>query len=112
VVQLAFHPAWGENEWVRSLRWLGLLVLLLSGCLKTEAKLTWHPDGSMDFVVRPEGDVLESQGGKIARQLRLSGFRELRLGPAHLGAIRLPGSAVGAARELVTRLTASQLATD
>ncbi len=68
--------------------WLGLLVFLLAGCLESEAKLTWHPDGSMDLTVRLEGDVLASQGGEIARQLRLSGFRELRLDDAHLSAVQ------------------------
>ncbi len=65
-----------------------MLVLLLSGCLESEAKLTWHPDGSMDLTVRLEGDVLTSQGGEIARQLRLSGFRELHLDATRLSAVQ------------------------
>ncbi|WP_287370868.1 hypothetical protein, partial [Oceanithermus sp.] len=84
----AFHPAWGENERVRSLWWLGLLVVLLSGCLETEAKLTWHPDGSIDLKVRLEGDALSGQAQQIADRLRLSGFRDVRLSATRLSAVQ------------------------
>jgi hypothetical protein len=66
---------------------LGLLAGL-SGCLETEAKLTWHPDGSMDLVVRLEGDALSGQAGEIAGQLRASGFRDVRVTATRLSAVQ------------------------
>ncbi|WP_456446005.1 hypothetical protein ACMC9I_02845 [Deinococcota bacterium DY0809b] len=63
------------------------LTAALSGCLETEAKLTWHPDGSIDLKLRLEGDALSGQGGRIAEQLRLSGFRDVRLSATRLSAV-------------------------
>ncbi len=64
------------------------ITLVLSGCLETEAKLTWHEDGSMDLTVRLEGDALSGQGGSIASQLRRSGFRDVRLSATRLSAVQ------------------------
>jgi len=64
------------------------LMMALSGCLETEAKLTWHEDGSMDLTVRLEGDALSGQGGEIASQLRASGFRDIRLSDTRLTAVQ------------------------
>ncbi len=90
-MRLAFHPAWGKNKRVRGSWWfglLGLLALSLSGCLETEAKLTWHEDGSMDLTVRLEGDALAGQTDAIASQLRASGFRDIRVGAERLTAVQ------------------------
>ena len=64
------------------------VTLVLGGCLETEAKLTWHPDGSIDLKLRLEGDALSGQGGEIADQLRAGGFRDVRLSATRLSAVQ------------------------
>jgi len=63
------------------------LSLLLSGCLETEAKLTWHDDGSMDLVLTLTGDALETQADLIIEQLRDDGFYKIKLADGSLSAI-------------------------
>ena len=64
------------------------LAAALSGCLETEAKLSWHPDGSIDLALRLEGDAVTGQGERIAEQLRLGGFRDVRLSATRLSAVQ------------------------
>lgn len=65
-----------------------VLMSLLGGCLKTEAKLTWHSDGSVDLRLRLEGDAVTSQGSQIADRLRLQGFKDVRLSGTRLSAVQ------------------------
>jgi len=68
----------GENGFMRRLALLLAVSLLLTGCLDTKVKLTWHDDGSMDLVVTLSGDALESQSQLIIEQLEKDGFRKIR----------------------------------
>jgi len=65
---------------------LALLALLISGCLKTKAKLTWHEDGSIDLSLSLEGDALKSDGELIVERLAASGFGKIRLRDGELTA--------------------------
>jgi len=60
----------------------------LSGCLETEAKLTWHDDGSMDLTVRLEGDALAQLAPELADRLRAGGFRNVRVEAERLTAVQ------------------------
>ncbi|WP_457631854.1 hypothetical protein [Oceanithermus sp.] len=64
---------------MRKLLLLSLLAILLGGCLETEARLTWHPDGSMDLTLSLKGDAVESQRELIVEQLRADGFQRIRV---------------------------------
>lgn len=62
----------------RKFAWLGL-VLLLGGCVETEARLVWAQDGSMNLFLSLVGEGVNSQGQVIISQLEGSDFREIRL---------------------------------
>ncbi len=64
------------------------LVTALSGCLETEAKLSWRPDGSMDLALNLSGEALNSQTAQIVSRLRASGFYRIQLGNDSLRAVQ------------------------
>ena len=62
----------------RKTLWLGL-ILLLTGCVETEARLGWARDGSMNLFLNLMGDGVSSQGRVIVSQLEGGSFKEIRL---------------------------------
>ena len=62
----------------RKTLWLGL-ILLLTGCVETEARLVWARDGSMNLFLNLMGDGVSSQGRVIVSQLEGGSFKEIRL---------------------------------
>jgi len=74
---------------LRKLLWpiLTLMVTFgLTGCLETEAKLTWHEDGSMDLQIALSGDLLETGSEMVIEQLREGGFNKIKLTDGRLSA--------------------------
>ncbi len=71
---------------MRRLALLLAISFVLTGCLETEAKLTWRDDGSMDLVLTLTGDALETQAELIVEQLRADGFGKIRLANGSLSA--------------------------
>ena len=62
------------------------MSLLLTGCLETEAKLTWHEDGSMDLQIALSGDLIETESEMVIEQLREGGFNKIKLTDGRLSA--------------------------
>ena len=63
------------------MRWVGLLLallLLLSSCIESEARLVWHRDGSLDLTLKVAGEpaLLDALGPALAAQ----GYRIERSG--------------------------------
>ncbi len=76
---------------VRRLFLFGLLALLLSGCVESEARLVWRPDGAMVLELRLSGEAAVLEG--IAPRLAAQGFsvRQDRSGVRAERPLKAPG---------------------
>ncbi len=74
---------------MRKLLVLPFLALFLTGCVETEAVLTWHPDGRLDLKLIAQGEGLENQARLVLERLEANGFYQVVVSGDRIEATRL-----------------------